>query len=159
MTPQRNNWNWIPLLTTPFQPSLPILFGIWMAPKLCEGSNPHHLASCHLCWLSHDSLEETIEIGLPLPPVLFQPSLSILFDMWMASELYEGATLFLGHNLAKAGNSQILVAFVMCLVVIISSLIELEGYCHDKLVIACNRPLLPLDNKKKVNQGRKRLFS
>jgi hypothetical protein len=49
---------------------------------------------------------------------------------------------FFGHTLAKAGNSQISVAFIECLVVRTSSIVGKEGCCYDKLVIACNH-LLP----------------
>ena len=50
------------------------------------------------------------------------------------------------HSLAEVGNSQILMAFIHYLVVKWSSIVKLEGYCRDKLVIACNNLLLPFDS-------------
>jgi hypothetical protein len=48
--------------------------------------------------------------------------------------------------MARAVNAQILVAFIQSLIVKISSIVGLEGYCLDKLVIAYYHLLITLDS-------------
>ena len=60
----------------------------------------------------------------------------------------------------KWAISQILVAFMLCLVVRISSIVGSYGYCWDELVIACNHLLLLLDSmKEEVGQRISKLFT
>lgn len=63
-------------------------------------------------------------------------------------------------GLVEVGNSQILVAFIQSLVIKISSMVGLEGYCHEELVISYNHLLLPHNSiRRRLSQQIIRLFS